>query len=777
MNQFYNSVDFLVRQNFKLKIFDIKKSVFLFSENVKNLTKNVQLKKHPISIMQSFSWYNNRIIRNVFEKKSKWSNFSNKTHFNSTKKSSILKNSINMNKNNQIIKLENNFLDCLIPIVKKSLSILTKSNKNDENKVKFDLKYKIEKLIQNQNFEKKHKNFQELIFHTKSCIFVNSFQKNDQIIGNTIHSENISFSNDFEDSFFQLTNNFDCLEKLDEKSFKLQKYSSISLKGNLFKSFSPNLVFDHLLEIDLSENNLSDFKANFPKLKILNLSKNKLSKIDISAFKSSIVSINIAFNFFQNIDEMINSCPFLENLDCSHNKLLNVTFNSKNRLQNLNLGFNELQFINNLQEVVFIKNLNLTNNKFHKIDRIYAFPFLEIIDLEGFSNNHLETEIYCLKGYEVLTFLNTKITFRPICLLDFSHILCDSFFNLMIIQRFNDIVCQKVNNRFSKWFYISPKPYRKMIEIIETKQNLEKIEKMIEKSRFENLAKKRFFVFKKLIKNKIINFRKCKKLFELKNCSSIKLNAVLNVFWKKFVFKTAFNNISIFGHFRFLKAVFIQKRIREFIARKKVQESKNKQLIDKRKQFLELEVFSIEETDFFCDSKTFDNFEKSIFDYSENKNCLKNDIDQNSVKLIDKVNVQNCEVINIKDENDQNLSNQNIDKLLKTLKKNTEFECQESPVMKMLNNKIDVGSSVVFSPESVKNESKITNECAFQNKIKKKNEKILEIVEEWGFKNDETRKHFEMKMAKDRKRKLMNKKLSAEEKYQLLLKHSQKLNK
>lgn len=46
---------------------------------------------------------------------------------------------------------------------------------------------------------------------------------------------------------------------------------------------------------------------------------------------------------------------------------------------------------------------------------------------------------------------------------------------------------------------------------------------------------------------------------------------------------------------------------------------------------------------------------------------------------------------------------------------------------------------------------------------------MLEAVREWGFKNEETRKHLEQKLARDKKRKQGQKKLTAAEKYALIM--------
>lgn len=51
----------------------------------------------------------------------------------------------------------------------------------------------------------------------------------------------------------------------------------------------------------------------------------------------------------------------------------------------------------------------------------------------------------------------------------------------------------------------------------------------------------------------------------------------------------------------------------------------------------------------------------------------------------------------------------------------------------------------------------------------------MEVINEWGFKNEETKKIIEMRLAKDKKRQQGLKKLTAAEKYALLMKATHRM--
>lgn len=93
----------------------------------------------------------------------------------------------------------------------------------------------------------------------------------------------------------------------------------------------------------------------------------------------------------------------------------------------------------------------------------------------------------------------------------------------------------------------------------------------------------------------------------------------------------------------------------------------------------------------------------------------------------------------------------------------------EAEVFRVASPKLVIKSSVDF--ESSLSQS---NESHVAKRLKAKDEKVLEVIQEWGLRSEEARKALELKLAKERRRRQQNKRLSAAEKYEALLKVSHK---
>jgi len=169
-------------------------------------------------------------------------------------------------------------------------------------------------------------------------------------IGKEFYKEKFRDSNDFKLLFNDYKNKLEESEKSIEKIFD-KKHTLIArnkknlLLNNKIKDYSgllPNIRFNQLKLIDLSDNNLSNIEflnyISLPFLEFLNLSHNKISNIDpIGEMKSK----SLAFIYFQNneikdIKSFLNNkFPTLQILRLENNSNLNRNNSSFRRLEEM----------------------------------------------------------------------------------------------------------------------------------------------------------------------------------------------------------------------------------------------------------------------------------------------------------------------------------------------------------------------------------------------------------------------------------------------------------
>ena len=176
-------------------------------------------------------------------------------------------------------------------------------------------------------------------------------------------------------------------------------------------SYFVDIILNKLEKFDLSYNNLrknmvkseinikSDFSTErlsvllslvFPKLKILNLSHNKIEKIDLlTQIKAKeLKELNLSYNEIKNINSLDNvSFGNLKKINLSYNKIEDLDVLDQlsfcNNIEDINLMDNEIVNINILRDVRLpnLKILNILNNDIndYSVLRLIFFPKLEIL--------------------------------------------------------------------------------------------------------------------------------------------------------------------------------------------------------------------------------------------------------------------------------------------------------------------------------------------------------------------------------------------------------------
>ena len=194
-------------------------------------------------------------------------------------------------------------------------------------------------------------------------------------------------------------------------SYSFWNLEEINLQKNKISYFT-ELILYKLKKLDLSNNNLrknminpeindtinNDFSIKLnkpfsiilPKLKILNLSFNKIENINILSQiqAEELKELNLSYNEIKNIDAL-NSVYFgyLKKINLSNNKIEELTtlknLSFCNNIEEINLMNNEIVNLNVLREVSLpnLKILNILNNDINDYStlRLIYFPKLEIL--------------------------------------------------------------------------------------------------------------------------------------------------------------------------------------------------------------------------------------------------------------------------------------------------------------------------------------------------------------------------------------------------------------
>ena len=183
-------------------------------------------------------------------------------------------------------------------------------------------------------------------------------------------------------------------------------------KINIFE----NSDYPRLKELYLSKNNISDInplgKAKFPKLEILHLNKNQIT--DISILKSvnfnELKELNLGNNNISDINILENAnFPNLEKLILNGNGISDIIVLKKvefEKLKDLNLYQNKISDIDVLKNSKFekLKKLLLGNNQISDIKVLKTVKFKKLKELDLEKNN-----ISNIRDLETTKFDNLKI--------------------------------------------------------------------------------------------------------------------------------------------------------------------------------------------------------------------------------------------------------------------------------------------------------------------------------------------------------------------------------
>ncbi|KAH3672401.1 hypothetical protein WICMUC_004237 [Wickerhamomyces mucosus] len=140
------------------------------------------------------------------------------------------------------------------------------------------------------------------------------------------------------------------------------KPDKIDADEDLVKGLDPNS--EHISLIHLKIQFLEDLHLNkFPKLKVLNLRQ----------------------NLIEDIHEVKNISDDLEELDLYDNRIKHISsrLNLKIKLITLDLSFNLIKNIKNIENLINLKNLYFIENKISEITNISHFENLQVLELGG----------------------------------------------------------------------------------------------------------------------------------------------------------------------------------------------------------------------------------------------------------------------------------------------------------------------------------------------------------------------------------------------------------
>lgn len=202
----------------------------------------------------------------------------------------------------------------------------------------------------------------------------------------------------------------------------LGKLELININMNKIPAFFKHLVGLHSL--DLSHNNISRITSLPPNLKYLNISFNNISKIgsqddvhhQIISFPDSLVTLILYHNKIKTIENIAHLK--LEDLNLGDNlieKIENLPFHPEDsmHLQNLNLSKNKIEIIESIPD--WVENLDLSDNRISKMENLPKN--LESLHLSGNGIKTIEN-IENLKFLRDLYLDNNGIRRLPFTLLN-----------------------------------------------------------------------------------------------------------------------------------------------------------------------------------------------------------------------------------------------------------------------------------------------------------------------------------------------------------------------
>ena len=127
-----------------------------------------------------------------------------------------------------------------------------------------------------------------------------------------------------------------------------------------------------------------------PNLQQLDISSNKISKIERLDNLPSLQQLDISYNQISKLENLDN-LPSLQQLDISSNKISKIErLDNLPSLQQLNISHNQITKLENLDKLPNLQELNISSNKITKLENLDGLPNLQQLELIGNQITKLE---------------------------------------------------------------------------------------------------------------------------------------------------------------------------------------------------------------------------------------------------------------------------------------------------------------------------------------------------------------------------------------------------
>lgn len=203
-------------------------------------------------------------------------------------------------------------------------------------------------------------------------------------------------------------------KELEDISF-LEKYNHlqvIDFSHNKLKDLSVLKHLPYLISLNVSHNELTEVLSFTPPISIreMNFSHNKIVKIGDLSLHPALHTLLLDYNEIEEING-ISSCKSLRNLSLTHNKIIRISGLDHLPIKQLDLSYNQIKKIENLQSLKYIQYINLSNNGIRSLRGLQNHGILEEINLQ--NNEVLDmSEIRYLRDLKMLRILT--LTNNPI---------------------------------------------------------------------------------------------------------------------------------------------------------------------------------------------------------------------------------------------------------------------------------------------------------------------------------------------------------------------------
>jgi hypothetical protein len=404
-----------------------------------------------------------------------------------------------------------------------------------------------------------------------------------------------------------------------------KRFHELELRGNQLysapKFFDPSQIY----ELNLSENQISSFENIYPNLHRLNISKNKLKSIQTNVELSKLVSIDLSYNFVEDVSDLLQKSNFLIHFNCSRNNIKSLDCLPRgqkySRLRVLNASFNEIHSVQNLKNAIFLEDINLSYNKISNCDQSLCLPFLKSGIFTNACTDGLK--ILVISGLKSAGISNDKMELS-FCPLDFQYITNEKIKRSIVNgNQLNTIVnysIQKVSNKFKRQFYCGAGEYLKYILSVvnDKRDNGDKSSLMsiVNKNQFEIQSEKRLSIFEKLVdlKSNIVKEKLNTRKRELRSSNMRDFVDKISLFYFKKKLRKTIEYIKNYGDGKYTRLLFLQNFLRKWINQRRI--IKKIPLVEEKASSIsDEEVLGeiLDEVDF----EEFSNFESKIMNFQK----------------------------------------------------------------------------------------------------------------------------------------------------------------